>query len=124
MQVYQVKPAQASFNQFQLVPISIEEPAIKTTAYQNALFLARNGLWSPAWQYLKSLPQGKKRPSTAAQAQIDLIGLYAKYTSKQADTAWASPSQQAIAALSDGRWKKACKYILLPQKILKRLLLF
>ncbi|WP_028954391.1 hypothetical protein [Synechocystis sp. PCC 7509] len=106
LQVYQVKPAQASFNQFQLVPISIEEPAIKTTAYRNALFLARSGLWTPAWQWLKALPQGKKRPSAAAQAQIDLIGLYAKYTSKKADTAWASPSQQAIAALSDGRWEK------------------
>ncbi len=112
LQVYQVKPAQASFNQFQLVPISIEEPAIKTTAYRNALFLARNGLWSPAWQYLKSLPQGKKRPSAAAQAQIDFIGLYAKYTSKQADAAWASPSQQAIAALSDGRWKKGLQIYL------------
>lgn len=106
LQVYQVKPAQASFNQFQLVPISIEEPAIKTTSYRNALFLARSGLWTPAWQWLKSLPQGKKPPSAAAQAQIDLIGLYAKYTSKQADIAWASPSQQAIAVLSDGRWEK------------------
>ncbi len=106
LQVYQVKPAQGSFNQFQLVPISIEEPAIKTKSYRDALFLARNGLWTPAWQWLKSLYQGKKQPSAAAQAQIDLIGLYAKYTSKQADIAWASPSQQAIAALNDGRWGK------------------
>lgn len=104
-QVYQVKPAQASFAQFQLIPISIEEPAIKTKSYGDALFLARNGLWNPAWQWLKS-SQGKKLLPAAAQAQIDLIGLYAKYTSKQADIAWASPSQQAIAALSDGRWEK------------------
>ncbi len=106
LQVYQVKPAQGSFNQFQLVPLSIEEPAIKTKSYRNALFLAQNGLWSPAWQWLKALQQGIKRPSAAAQAQIDLVGVYAKYTSKQADIAWASPSQQAIAVLSDGRWGK------------------
>lgn len=116
LQVYQVKPAQGSFDQFQLVPIAIEEPAIKTKSYRDALFLARNGLWTPAWQWLKSLPQGKKRFSTAAQAQIDLIGLYAKYTSKQADIAWASPSQQAIAALSDGRWEKGLQiYIATPE---------
>jgi hypothetical protein len=111
-QVYQVKPAQESFDQFQLVPISIEEPAITAKSYDDALFLARNGLWTPAWQWLKSLPQGKKRPSAAAQAQIDLIGLYAKYTSKQANIAWASPSQQAIAALSDGRWEKGLQIYL------------
>ncbi len=115
-QVYQVKPAQASFNQFQLVPLSIEEPVIKTKSYSDALFLARNGLWTPAWQWLKSLHQGKNRPSAAAQAQIDLVGLYANYTSKQADIAWASPSQQAIAALSDGRWQKGLQiYLATPE---------
>ncbi len=106
LQVYQVKPAQGSINQFQLEPISIEEPAVKTTAYRHALFLARNGLWSPAWQWLKSRSHGNLRLSAAAQAQIDFIGLYAKYTSKQAESAWVSPSQQVIAALNDGRWGK------------------
>lgn len=107
LQVYQVKPAQDAQEQYQLDPISLDKPALKTTAYRNAIFLARNGLWSPAWQWLKSIK--KQQPgkiSPTAQAQIDLIGLYAKYTQNQAAQAWASPSQEVLANLIDGRWQK------------------
>lgn len=107
LQVYQVKPAQNAEDQYQLDPISLEPPAIKTRAYSDAIFLARNGLWTPAWQWLKSIKQQRKgKISPAAQAQIDLVSLYAKYTQKQAQSAWASPSQEVLANLIDGRWQK------------------
>jgi len=107
LQVYQVKPAEDAQDQYQLDTISLEEPAIKTPAYRNAIFLARNGLWTPAWQWLQSIKkQHQGKISAAAQAQIDLISLYAKYTKKQAESAWASPSQEVLANLIDGRWQK------------------
>lgn len=107
LQVYQVKPAQDAQDQYQLDTISLEEPAIRTRAYRDAIFLARNGLWTPASQWLQSIKkQQRGKISAAAQAQIDLVSLYAKYTQKQAESAWASPSQEVLANLIDGRWQK------------------
>ncbi len=107
LQVYQVKPAQDAQDQYQLTTISLEEPAIKTPAYRDAIFLARNGLWTPASQWLQSIKKQRRgKISATAQAQIDLVSLYAKYTKKQAESAWASPSQEVLANLIDGRWQK------------------
>ena len=38
---------------------------------------------------------------------MDLIRLYAKFTSNQAGQTWATPSQQVLAYLIDGRWEEA-----------------
>jgi hypothetical protein len=104
-QVYQVKvPLQP--NPLQLEPVSLTKPAIATRPYENALLLAQNGLWSPALQRLNQIKQNGKW-SMSAQTQLDLVQLHAKATKAQADRTWASPTQQVLASLIDGRWEKA-----------------
>lgn len=49
--------------------------------------------------------------STAVQAQLDLIEFHAKITKAQAVAAWASPSQQVLASLIDGRWTEALEVL-------------
>lgn len=106
--VYQVKSTKSDQNQIQLEEISLEKPALKSRDYQNAIFLARNGLWSPALKLLQSIKQRQQRNwSGEAQAQMDLIKLYAKFTTKQAEQTSVSPSQQVLAYLIDGRWEAA-----------------
>jgi hypothetical protein len=51
--------------------------------------------------------QRREKIPAAAQAQIDMIRLHSQLTKTQADTTWASPSQQVLADLIDGRWGKA-----------------
>jgi hypothetical protein len=108
LHVYQVKPSQFFLNPLQLELISLTEPALNTPAYRNALLIARSGLWSPAWkwlQFIKRQRQEKREPwSAPAQAQMDLIRLHAQLTKIQAEKTWASPSQQVLADLIDGRW--------------------
>lgn len=111
LRVYQVKPAQFLLDPLQLEEISLAEPALNNSAYQKAILVARTGLWSPAWewlQFIKKQRQQHHQPwSTAAQAQIDLIRLHAQLTKSQAEETWASPSQEVLADLIDGRWGKA-----------------
>lgn len=111
LQVYQVKAADNLLAPFRLSPISLEVPAINRRDYQNALLIARNGLWTPAWHWLESIKrqrQKQRQPWTApAQAQIDFIRLHAQTSQVQANKTWASPSQQVLAYLIDGRWAQA-----------------
>ncbi|MBW4638157.1 MAG: hypothetical protein KME05_07970 [Gloeocapsa sp. UFS-A4-WI-NPMV-4B04] len=111
LRVYQLKPAQFLLNPPQLEEISLAEPALNNSAYHKAILIARTGLWSPAWewlQFIKKQRQQLRQPwSTAAQAQIDLIRLHAQLTKSQAEESWASPSQEVLADLIDGRWGKA-----------------
>ncbi|BAY11603.1 hypothetical protein [Calothrix sp. NIES-2098] len=108
LRIYQVKAIKLFLNPIQLEEISLKTPALKDTAYQNALLLARSGLWTPAFEWLKSWQKQRKQTlPEAAQAQIDLIGLHSQLTKTQADKIWAIPSQQVLADLIDGRWAKA-----------------
>jgi hypothetical protein len=110
LEIYQAKPTKLYLNPIQLEKITLTTPAIKDTAYQNALKIARSGLWTPAVESLKSIQKHRKNNlSATAQAQIDLIGVYAQITKIQADKTWASPSEQVLADLIDGRWGKALK---------------
>ncbi|HLO88140.1 MAG TPA: hypothetical protein VK203_24475 [Nostocaceae cyanobacterium] len=104
--VYQVKPSPINNNFLQLEAIQINTPALNDSQYQKALLLARNGLWTPAFTWLKTIRKQRKFPA-AAQAQMDLIRLHSQLTKTQADQSWASPSQQVLADLIDGRWEKA-----------------
>ncbi|MBV8882897.1 MAG: hypothetical protein JO235_02695 [Chroococcidiopsidaceae cyanobacterium CP_BM_RX_35] len=105
IQVYQVKPAEFFLNPIQLEPISLAEPALHDPAYQNAILIAQSGLWSPAWKWLQYIKQQQRHNwSAAAQTQMDFIRLYAEQTQAQANQTWASPSQQVLAKLIDGRW--------------------
>ncbi|MEH1926760.1 hypothetical protein [Nostoc sp.] len=108
LQLYQVKPLKLFLKPIELEAITLKSPALKDLAYQNALSIARSGLWTPAFEWLKFIKkQCKGVLPEAAQAQMDLIGLHSQLTKTQADKNWASPSQQVLADLIDGRWGKA-----------------
>lgn len=102
LRVYQVKQP------IQLEAITLKPLVLKDSAYKDALLLARSGLWTPAFELLKSIQkQPKGMLPKAAQGQFDLIRLHSQLTKTQADKSWASPSQQVLVDLMDGRWQKA-----------------
>jgi hypothetical protein len=106
LRVYQVKAVKLFLNTVELTPITLTEPALKDSAYQQALSIARSGLWTPANKWLQFIKQQHgKIPE--AEAQIELIRLHSQLTQAQADKSWASPGQQVLADLIDGRWEKA-----------------
>jgi hypothetical protein len=108
--IYQVKPRNFLPDPVQLEPISLADPALDSLTYSKALLLARNGLWSTGWKWLQSYKQRQGKGgkwSATAQAQMDLVQLHAQITQTQADQSWASPNQQVLANLMDGRWVRA-----------------
>ncbi|MEH1944114.1 MAG: hypothetical protein V7L01_28400 [Nostoc sp.] len=108
LQVYQVKSVKLFLKPIQLEAITLKSSFLKDSAYQNALSIARSGLWTPAFEWLKFIKkQHKGVLPEAAQAQMDLIRLHSQLTKTQAQKNWASPSQEALADLIDGRWGKA-----------------
>ena len=109
-QIYQVKPRDFLPDPIELDAISLAEPASDDPAYNNALILARNGLWSPALRWMQALQQRTQKNSAwtaTIQAQLDTIRLHAQATKAQAEQSWASPSQQVLTNLIDGRWAAA-----------------
>jgi hypothetical protein len=101
-------------NPIELELISLDETLVNHPDYDNALKLARTGLWSPALDLLQPLqPNGDGTSpikwSPAIQAQFDLIRFHAGLTKAQAIAAWASPNQQVLAKLIDGRWAESLK---------------
>lgn len=108
LKIYQIKPVKFVLNPVELEAISLTPPALKNSGYEDALLLARSGLWTPAFEWLQSIKKQRKgRLPSAAQAQMDLIRLHSQLTKTQANTSWASPSQQVLADIIDGRWEKA-----------------
>lgn len=107
-QVYQARLRQFFPSPVQLEAISLNDPALKHGTYSNALMLARHGLWSIALDWLESAKRqlGSRWPA-AAQAQLDLVRLHSQVARSQANQPWASPSQQILANLVDGRWSQA-----------------
>ncbi|MDZ8259816.1 hypothetical protein [Nostoc sp. ChiQUE01b] len=108
LQVYQVKPLKLFLKPIQLEAITLKSSTLKDSGYQNALSIARSGLWTPAFEWLKFIKKQRKGVlPEAAQAQMDLIRLHSQLTKTQAQKIWASPSQEVLADLIDGRWEKA-----------------
>ncbi|XHR83175.1 MAG: hypothetical protein ACFKPT_02010 [Gloeotrichia echinulata GP01] len=108
LRVYQVKATELFQNPVQLAEISLTRQDLKDSAYQDALLLARSGLWTPAFERLQyMLKQRKPVISADVQAQIDIIRRHSQLTKIQAEKNWASPGQQVLADLIDGRWEKA-----------------
>ncbi|WNZ21823.1 hypothetical protein HJG54_02365 [Leptolyngbya sp. NK1-12] len=105
-QVYQLRRPRISAQPPTLEAISLTEAALADRTYANGLLLARHGLWSSALQILKAVKQRGKW-SSAAQSQLDVVALHAKITQTQADRDWASPTQQILAQVMDGRWAKS-----------------
>jgi hypothetical protein len=106
-QIYQVKSSNSWFDAAQLEEITLTEPTLDDSTYNKALLLAKNGLWSTAEQWLRSLKRRTRGWSDQTQAQLDFVTLHAQITRSQAEKAWSSPSQQVLANLVDGRWQKA-----------------
>jgi hypothetical protein len=106
--IYQIGSRKFLPNPVQLNPISLEEFALNDETYKNALRLAKSGLWSPALNFMRSAKgkAGRNWP-IVAQAQLDTIEFHAKITRAQAIASWASPGQQVLAELIDGRWSEA-----------------
>ncbi|MBN4003564.1 hypothetical protein [Nostoc sp. LPT] len=112
LQVYQVKPLKLFLKPIQLEAITLKSSTLKDSAYQNALSIARSGLWTPAFEWLKFIKKQRKGIlPEAAQAQMDLIRLHSQLTKIQAEKIWASPSQEVLADLIDGRWEKALQVL-------------
>ena len=110
LRVYQIKPNEFAVNPIKLSEITLKPPALKDSAYKDALLIARNGLWTPSDKWLQFIKkQRTSKISAEAQAQIDLIRKHSQLTKKLADTNWASPSQEVLADLIDGRWGEALK---------------
>lgn len=103
--VYQIKQRNFQPDPVYLEEISLAEPAFNTQEYRNALILARNGLWSSALEWLQS--QKSKEWSDSAQAQMDLMRLHAQVTQEKSKKPWASPAEQVLVNLIDGRWQDA-----------------
>ncbi|MDP5338092.1 MAG: hypothetical protein NWQ28_05895 [Nodularia sp. (in: cyanobacteria)] len=108
LKVYQVQSTNFYLNPIQLAEISLKTPAFQNSAYKDALLIAQNGLWTPAFEWLQFIQKQQTDGfPPAAQGQVDLIRLHSQLTTAQADVSWASPSQQVLAELIDGRWAKA-----------------
>jgi hypothetical protein len=76
--------------------------------YQQALRLARGGLWQAALEQLTALKDSLAKDWTlAAEAQRRLMERHAAITRQQADQDWSTPTQQILALLIDGRWETA-----------------
>jgi hypothetical protein len=101
--IYQVKSRNFLPDPTDLEEIFLNERTMDNSTYLRALALANNGLWSPAEGLLKSI---KKLPPKA-QAQRDVIHWHAKISQAQVKQSWASPSQQVLVNLIDGRWREA-----------------
>jgi len=99
----------------QLMEISLQQTPLQSRTYENALLLARQGLWSPALAMLSSmkasrggsLEEPSERWPAYAQAQLDVIQLHADFTRQNAERTWANPSQKLMAEVIDGRWERA-----------------
>lgn len=105
--VYQLTTATPE-QPIRLNEISLQQTPIESSGYENALLLARHGLWSPAQEVMSSIKEqwGKRWPSYA-QAQLDVIKLHADVTQQNADRNWANPSEKLMAQVIDGRWELA-----------------
>ena len=112
-EAYQVRARKFIPNPLHLVPVSLTEPALNNGAFVDALFLARNGLWSTALEFLRSVKsrQAPAEWSANAQAQMDLVERHAQVTKSQAEKPWANVSQQILVNLIDGRWAKAIQVL-------------
>jgi hypothetical protein len=80
----------------------------KAVTYQQALRLARGGLWPQAQAHLADLKLALAQGwNPAAEAQLRLMERHAAITQRQAEQDWSTPAQYILALLIDGRWEAA-----------------
>jgi hypothetical protein len=104
--IYRVKPAESGT--VRLEAIALEKPPFSSQSLENALFLARSGLWSHARAWMEGYKnRNPKTWNDEAQAQLDVITLHAAATRAQANRDRASPSQRLATLIIDSRWDAA-----------------
>jgi hypothetical protein len=104
--VYQLRFANGVAQQLQ--PLTLTEPAFAGPAYDDALALARSGLWTPAETMLRQVKQNNPKSwGTTAQGQLDYIHLHARVTQAQAAQPSASGVQRIMGYLINGSWTAA-----------------
>jgi hypothetical protein len=108
----QILPAATGEPRLQVRPVSWTQVPLdagdQNLAYQQALRLARNGLWRAAHDHLTSLKATlAEQWNPAAEAQLQTAARHAAITSHQAEQDWAMPTQHLIALLIDSRWDEA-----------------
>lgn len=107
-QIYQLQFPDSPVELAELVPISLQQNHLDHGTYDNALLLARQGLWAPAQEFLESLrAQLGDRWPRGAQAQLEVIARHAAVTRQQAEQDWGTPGQAVVALAIDGRWERA-----------------
>lgn len=87
--------------------ISIAQPALNTMEFEQAIDLAKAGLWSLAADRLKTVKSKNEKWPTAAQLQFNLISYHAKMAKLQTQETWTNATQQVLAQVLDGQWKAA-----------------
>ncbi|MBW4480926.1 MAG: hypothetical protein KME14_00135 [Tildeniella torsiva UHER 1998/13D] len=91
--------------------------------YQQALRLARGGLWQPAQTQLANLKTPLAQGwNPAAEAQLRLMERHATITRQQAEQDWSTPTQHILALLIDGRWEAALTQLETSPELLPTLL--
>ncbi|MFQ4137856.1 hypothetical protein PGN35_016180 [Nodosilinea sp. PGN35] len=102
------------------VPVDAGDQASR---YQQALRLARGGLWHPAQGQLANLKTALGQGwNPTAEAQLRLIERHGAITRQQAEQDWSTPTQHILALLIDGRWETALTQLEASPQLLPTLL--
>ncbi|TAD76426.1 MAG: hypothetical protein EA001_12340 [Oscillatoriales cyanobacterium] len=115
--IYRVVPSGFAPDPIQLAQVSLSEPVFRSSEladwsqYQDAIALARVGLWSPALNKLQPLRDRLVNRSLTwddrVQAQYDTIRYHAELARARADSPQPDRLTQIAADLGDSRWQKA-----------------
>lgn len=105
------KTDKVSNNPWQFRQINLNEAKKQPKIYQDALFLASAGLWSPALEkfklYVSELRSQNQQLSPYLQEQYDFISFHAQITASQTQQAISNLGEKALVNIIDGRWEVA-----------------
>ncbi|MBP0013596.1 MAG: hypothetical protein J7545_05145 [Roseofilum sp. SBFL] len=104
--MYQLQPRTFLPAPVELQPVSLDRMLLKGSEYTEAMQLAKSGLWTPAKQRLHGL-WNLPGWSVDIQGQWELINRHTQLSAHNARQSWASPSQQILTRMIDGRWDEA-----------------
>lgn len=105
-EMYQLQPRTFLPAPVELQPISLDRSLLKASEYTEAMELAKSGLWTPAKERLHGL-WNQPGWSVDIQGQWELINRHAHLSAHNGKQSWASPSQQVLTRIVDGRWDEA-----------------
>ncbi len=114
-QAYQLHPRAFLPAPVELQEVDFDRFFLNSRTYQEGVKLARSGLWTPALERFELALQSETAPGMALNAQLALVQRHAQESRKRADQRWASPSQQVLTQIIDGRWEEALAVYELPE---------